>query len=138
MKKIVLLFLFCILSVQLFSQVSTVWEKRYNGPGNSYDEATSIYVDGAGNVYVAGASTGSGSGKDFAVVKYNSEGLTQWVGRYNGPGNGDDDAYTVKVDNAGNVYVSGTSTGSGTGFDYCVVKYNSSGVQQWAARYNGP
>ncbi|HMQ80004.1 MAG TPA: SBBP repeat-containing protein [Ignavibacteria bacterium] len=138
MKKIILLSLIFVFSTQIYSQVSTVWEKRYNGTGNDYDEATSIYVDAAGNIYVAGASTGSGSGKDFTVVKYNSDGLTQWVGRYNGPGNADDDAYLVKVDNAGNVYVSGASTGSGTGLDYCVVKYNSAGVQQWASRYNGP
>ncbi|NOS84012.1 MAG: T9SS type A sorting domain-containing protein [Ignavibacteria bacterium] len=139
MKTFILSLIILILTAgNLYSQVSTDWEKRYNGTGNDYDEATSIYVDGAGNIYVAGASTGSGSGKDFTVVKYNSDGLTQWVGRYNGPGNGDDDAYLVKVDNAGNVYVSGASTGSGSGLDYCVVKYNSAGVQQWASRYNGP
>lgn len=138
MKKSILLLSFLVFTTHIFSQVSTVWEKRYNGTGNNYDEATSLFVDGAGNIYVAGASTGSGSGKDFTVVKYNSDGLTQWVGRYNGPGNADDDAYLVKVDNAGNVYISGASTGSGTGLDYCVVKYNSAGVQQWASRYNGP
>ena len=134
MKTILLFILICIFSTQLISQVSTVWEKRYNGPGNSYDEATSIYVDGAGNVYVAGASTGSGTGQDLAVVKYNSDGLTQWVGRYNGPGNSsDDDAYIVKVDNSLNVYLAGT-----TGSNFCVVKFNSAGAQQWATHYNGP
>ena len=139
MKTFILSLIILILTAgNLYSQVSTVWEKRYNGTGNGYDEATSLFVDAAGNIYVAGASTGSGSGKDFTVVKYNSDGLTQWVGRYNGPGNADDDAYLVKVDNAGNVYVSGASTGSGSGLDYCVVKYNSAGVQQWASRYNGP
>ncbi len=139
MKKILLLSVICNLTfVTAFSQVSTVWEKRYNGTGNGYDEATSLFVDGAGNVFVAGASTGSGSGKDFTVVKYNSDGLTGWIARYNGPGNAVDDAYLVKVDNSGNVYVSGASTGTGSGLDYCVVKYNSAGTQQWAARYNGP
>ena len=139
MKKLIFLFIVCIFtSGFIFSQVSTVWEKRYNGTGNDYDEATSVFVDAAGNIFVAGASTGAGSGLDYLVVKYNSGGLVQWVSRYNGPGNGDDDAYLVKADNPGNVYVSGASTGAGTDYDYCVVKYNSSGAQQWAARYNGP
>ncbi len=139
MKKIILLFVICNMTFAIaFSQVSTVWEKRYNGIGNGYDEATSIFVDAAGNVYVAGASTGTGSGIDFTVIKYNSDGVTLWISRYNGPGNAADDAYLVKVDNLGNVYVSGASTGSGSGLDYCVVKYNSTGVQQWASRYNGP
>lgn len=122
----------------LFSQVSTIWEQRYNGTGNGYDEATSLFVDDAGNIYTAGASTGSGSGIDFAVVKYSQAGTLLWSARYNGPGNGADDAYLVKVDNSGNVYVSGASTGTGSNLDYCVVKYNSAGLQQWAARYNGP
>jgi hypothetical protein len=139
MKKILLTFMICNLAFGLsFSQVSLVWEKRYNGTGSNYDEATSLFVDGAGNIYVAGGSTGSGSGKDFTVVKYDAAGNELWAARYNGPGNLDDDAYLVKVDNVGNVYVSGSSTGVSTGLDYCVVKYNSNGVQQWASRYNGP
>ncbi len=139
MNKLLSLLLFWIMIVSVsLSQVSTVWEKRYNGTGNGYDEATSIFIDGAGNVYVAGASTGTNSGFDFTVVKYNSDGVTQWISRYNGPANSEDDAYLVKVDNSGNVYISGASTGSGTEFDYCVVKYNSIVVQQWTARYNGP
>ncbi len=136
--KIIILFLLSIsLTFSLFAQVNTVWDERYNGTGNGYDEATSLNVDASGNIYVAGASTGSGSNKDFTVVKYNSNGITQWVARYNGTGNNLDDAYLVKSDNSGNVYVSGASTGTNSGLDYCVVKYNSSGVQQWVYRYNG-
>lgn len=138
MKLLNYLIIFIFMSLQVFAQVSTVWEKRYNGTGNNYDEATSLFVDNTGNVYVAGGSTGTGSGKDYTVVKYNSAGDLQWTGRYNGTANMDDDAYLVKVDNSGNVYVSGASNGTGTGLDYAVVKYNSAGVQQWVYRYNGP
>jgi len=125
-------------SALTLSQVSTVWEKRFNGQGNRYDEATSITIDNSGNIYIAGASTGSGTGKDFAVVKYNPGGNLLWSADYNGTANGDDDAYLVKTDINGNVYISGASTGSGTGLDYAVVKFNSSGFQQWVYRYNGP
>ncbi len=34
--------------------------------------------------------------------------------------------------------MTGTSQGIGTNMDYATVKYNSSGIEQWAARYNGP
>ena len=47
MKKITYLLVIIHFTMAItFSQVTTVWEKRYNGTGNGYDEATSIYVDG--------------------------------------------------------------------------------------------
>ncbi|MCX7877787.1 MAG: SBBP repeat-containing protein, partial [Ignavibacteria bacterium] len=138
MKSVLILMTSFLILFQSYSQVSQLWTKRYNGTGNSYDEATSVWIDNSGNIYIAGGSTGSGSGLDFTVIKYNSLGDVIWTARYNGPGNGFDDAYSVKCDNQGNVYVSGSSEGAGSGLDYCVVKYNPSGVQQWVYRYNGP
>ncbi len=116
-----------------------LWVARYNGPGNSFDSASAIAVDASGNVYVTGASTGSGTGFDYATIKYDSSGQQQWVARYNGPGNGEDEAVGIAVDVSGNVYVTGYSAGLGTGLsDYATIKYDASGNQLWVARYNGP
>jgi len=114
------------------------WVARYNGPGNGFDYATALAVDGAGNVYVTGSSSGSGISSDYATIKYNAAGVQQWAARYNGPGNFYDAATALAVDGAGNVYVTGESDGSGTSYDYATIKYNAAGVQQWVARYNGP
>src|SRR5207302_1761886 len=114
------------------------WVARYSGPGNDLDIGNAIAVDPSGNVYVTGASSGSGTGFDYATVKYDSSGQQQWVARYNGPGNADDEAYGIAVDASGNVYVTGYSAGSGTGNDYATIKYDSSGQEQWVARYDGP
>jgi uncharacterized delta-60 repeat protein len=139
MKKLIFLFLIvhCTLNNDnCFSQVNQEWVARYNGPGNSFDYAVSLAVDGSGNVYVTGGSVGNGTGYDYATIKYNSSGVQQWAARYNGPANSGDEAYSLAVDGSGNVYVTGYSV-SGTR-DYATIKYNSSGVQQWVARYNGP
>ena len=134
----ILLFILFVFTGSVLSQVAQQWVARYNGPGNDTDVAYSIALDGSGNVYVTGYSIGSGTSRDYCTIKYNSSGVQQWVARYNGPGNSEDQARSIVVDGSGNVYVTGSSTGSGTSYDYCTIKYNSSGVQQWVARYNGP
>ena len=117
-------------------QVNQDWVERYNGSGNSNDEAHSIVVDGSGNVYATGWGW-TAQGLDYITIKYNSSGVQQWVQTYNGPGNSLDETSSIAVDGSGNVYVTGRSTGSGTDYDYATIKYSSSGVQQWVQRYNG-
>ncbi|MBE2226885.1 MAG: SBBP repeat-containing protein [Ignavibacteria bacterium] len=114
------------------------WMQTFNGPGNGNDNARSLALDADGNVYITGYSTGSTLGADFTTIKYNSAGVQQWLQTYNGPGNGDEDAYSLVLDAMGNIYITGYSAGSGTSLDCATVKYNSQGVQQWQQRYNGP
>jgi len=111
-----------------------LWVSRYNN-GNGIDEATAIAIDSTGNVYVTGRSQGNGTGFDYATVQYDTNGSQLWVSRYD-KSNGIDEATAIALDSAGNVYVTGRSLGSTTGFDYCTIKYDSSGKQVWRARYN--
>jgi hypothetical protein len=97
------------------------WVTRYNGGfGFSFDSANAIAVDSTGNAYVTGRSAGPGiyGYPDYATIKYDSTGQQQWVARYNGPGDTDDQAVAIAVDQLGNVYVTGTSNG-----DYVTIKY---------------
>ncbi|HEX7401422.1 MAG TPA: SBBP repeat-containing protein [candidate division Zixibacteria bacterium] len=115
----------------------TAWVRRYNGTGNDWDEAGAVAADNFGNVYVTGRSTGSGTSYDYATIKYLPDGDTAWVRRYNGQGNGYDQATAIAVDNSGNVYVTGASTGSGTGLDFATIKYLANGDTGWVIRYDG-
>ena len=114
------------------------WVARYNSPENSDDCAKAMTVDAAGNVYVTGYSHNSSSHYDYATTKYDSDGIEQWVARYNGPGNYHDTSKAIAVDAFGNVYVTGHSYGDETSYDYATIKYNSDGVELWVARYNNP
>lgn len=140
MKTVNLLFmLFLLASSAAYSQVTQEWLAVYNGPsGNRQDEATDIFIDSQGNVYVTGNSEGTGGIDDYATVKYNSAGVQQWVARYNGTGNGLDFANAVAVDNFGNVYVTGQTTAPGNHRNYTTIKYNAAGVELWVVHYNGP
>jgi len=115
-----------------------IWRTEYNGAGNSLDEAHAVAVDPSGNVYVTGWSYGgAGTGYDYATVKYNSTGVQQWASRYTNVAGGTDEAWDIDVDNAGNVFVTGSSDGAGTNSAATTVRYNSAGVQQYANRFEG-
>jgi len=136
MKAIILL-LFILVNGPAVSQLNEEWVRSFNGPVNGNDEALTHVTDNSGNVYSSGKVLGSGSGFDIYTVKYNPSGNILWERIYNGPGNGNDIAYSIALDNAGNVFVAGESTGSGTDKDFVLIKYNDLGAEQWNRRYNG-
>jgi len=103
----------------------SLWVRRYNGPGNNEDRASSMCLDSEGNVYVTGLSYGQRTQRDFATIKYNSSGTLKWVMRYDGPVNGNDEGAAIKSDLTGNIYVTGTSRGISTGYDFLTIKYSS-------------
>jgi outer membrane protein assembly factor BamB len=125
-------------TIKYYSNGDTAWVRRYNGTGNGADVCPAIAVDGSGNVYVTGSSLCIGTGSDYATIKYDPNGNQLWLRTYNGPGNGSDGASGIALDDSGNVYVTGTSVGSGTGSDYATIKYDPDGNQLWVRRYDGP
>ena len=100
-----------------------IWVRRYNGPAAGGDWATAIAVDASGNSYVTGSSYGNTTTQyDFATLSYDPSGTERWTQRYNGPANFYDNPHAIAV-HSGNVYVSGSSGGNGTGLDYTTIKY---------------
>jgi hypothetical protein len=117
-----------------------LWVARYNGPANGADAAEAIALDGSGNVYVTGGSTGTTfPDSDYATIMYNSAGQQQWVARYNSPANGTDSATRIAIDGSGNVCVTGHTRDPSTNYEhYLTIRYNSAGQEQWVASYSGP
>lgn len=115
---------------------SEIWVNRYDSPSHKDDYARSMVIDNALNVIVTGTSVGANSNMDFCTVKYNSNGAQQWVQRYNGPANNIDFANSLSIDSFNNIYACGYSFGTGTRYDFCILKYSPEGTQQWTERYN--
>jgi type IX secretion system substrate protein/beta-propeller repeat-containing protein len=119
----------------------SVWTRSYNGPATGGDYSFSVAVDVGGNVYITGRSDSAGAQR-FTTIKYNSSGVRQWVVRFNPPPPVTgvfDEARMVKVDAAGNVYVTGSSEAniSSTSDDYLTVKYDMNGMMLWQKRHPG-
>ncbi|MHA6249646.1 SBBP repeat-containing protein [Pontibacter sp. CAU 1760] len=110
------------------------WASRHEG--DSYDQAMAIAVDNQGGVYVTGSSVGETGSFDYATVRYNAAtGEQDWVSRYSAHISS---AAAIAVDNAGSVYLTGSSYNSDfTGTGYVTVRYDAAtGEQVWASRYD--
>ncbi len=134
------------------------WATYYGGTG--WDWGNSCAVDSGGYVYLAGhaASTANiasaghqntygGGSEDAFLVKFDDSGALQWATYYGG--NQSDKGHFCETDIDGNVYLSGESFSSsaiasgghqnihGGGRDAFLVKFNGSGIRQWATYYGG-
>ncbi len=103
------------------------WVRTYGGPrGSSAAFAVAMSPSGR-TVFVTGGSAGATSGRDYATVAYRAAtGTRLWVRRYNGPGNGNDVAFSVAVSHTGDrVLVTGESPGANGRDDYATIAYRS-------------
>jgi hypothetical protein len=105
------------------------WASFYDGPGPDYDFIKSIGIDELHYyTYITGQINISGSTQyENVLIKYNSLiGDTIWIKRNSNIG-----AQDMRVDNIGNVYLTGAGSGVKT------MKYNTEGVINWETVYSG-
>ena len=115
--------------VKFDSSGAQQWNLTWGGRSGGY--GFGVAVDSANNVYVVG-----GTSQDMVLVKYDSSGMQQWNRTWGGSQN--DFGFGVAVDSSNNVYLAGRTYSFGEGlYDMALVKYDSSGVQQWNHTWGG-
>jgi hypothetical protein len=114
----------------------TLWTNRFHYAGDGA-YATAIAVERSGNVFVTGFANGPGGGDDFLTIKLSGSGASVWTNRYNGLGNGDDQANAIAVDGNGNAFVTGGAAAAGQ-IEFVTIKYSNTGVPVWTNHYKGP
>jgi hypothetical protein len=121
-----------------YDAAGTLLWSRQLGTGD-FEESSGVSADGLGNVYIAGTTRGglsgpNAGGNDAFVAKYDAAGTLQWT-RQLGTTE-PDEGYGVSADGLGNVYISGTTSGSlaepnsGT-IGAFVAKYDPAGTLLW-------
>ncbi len=130
-------------TIKLNANGQIAWAKNYYGQGTiplKKAIGTSIAVRN-NEAYVTGYATGTKNNRDFITIKYNTNGVQQWLKDYSYIAAGEDVARKLAMDVSGNVYVTGQSYGvvwnDIRANDYTTIKYDNNGNQQWVMRYNG-
>jgi hypothetical protein len=120
----------------------------YQHGGPLLDRTSGVAVDGDGNVYVSGATTGdldqpNAGGDDAIVVKYDVSGALAWVRQLGTPAF--DYARDVAVDPSGDVTIVGYSAGdldaNGVppgGNDIFVARFAPDGTRRWLVQTGTP
>src|SRR5277367_3019675 len=133
-----------VFAVPLIAQ-KLAWESQFRSSGGG-DQCTSAAVDSSG-IYVAGflgaigtlpGQTGSGSGPDSFVRKYDTSGNELWTRQF---GTGKPAFAFGMTAGGGGVYVVGQATGTFPGQTQnlneqgFVIKYDTKGTEQWVREF---
>lgn len=120
------------------SSGDTVWTRTYDRTG--YDDYLySLSVDDQNNIFLGGSAQYAQSyiTEDFAVVKYNSDGVFQWERFYNGFYDNRDQIVDLATDETGNVFAAGNSYDDSFLSTAMVIKYSPAGDSLWSISFNG-
>jgi len=108
-----------------------VWDKTYDR--SQYDWGLFIDVDKYGNVFVLGRTNDANSQRACTTIKYDSNGVQQWVNHYKVSGTGDSYCVALKTDKNSNTYIEASDQFSSS---FVTLKYNPAGTLLWTRRYN--
>lgn len=158
-------FLFVLVLTSALSAQTFQWAKKFGGTSFSETQPSSMICDNSGNIFITGMFGGTvdfdpgaatfnltsyGSAYDAFLVKLSPAGTLLFALHFGGAGSVTRGSM-VRLDNSGNIYVTGTSTNTadfdpGAGVasltsspfeDIFICKLNPAGALLWAKRIGG-
>lgn len=141
-----------ILSVSLSQSQAQSFTYATHAGFTNFEYSNAMVTDASGNVFITGkfrdsikfgtlATLITNGYDDIFIVKYNSSGVAQWSKKF-GSTTGYDTGTGIRLDASGNIYLCGQFGGTiafdsysltSSSGEIFVVKFNSSGVAQWAS-----
>jgi hypothetical protein len=109
---------------------------RTTGTGVGFDRATQAVTDNQGYIYITGTYATTSNGLDYKTIKFDQQGNVKWISTFDNTAHQDDIANAIAVDFDGNVYITGKTFNSMGNYDYCTIKYDSLGTEQWTRFYD--
>jgi hypothetical protein len=106
-----------------------IWQR--SGAEYSCESVPQFVINHAGNLYLTCKRN-----QDYFLVQYDALGSLVEEYFYNGPANGDDQPAAIVSDSTGNIYVTGRSSGLGTGNDFTTLKFDANLNLRWISRYD--
>ncbi len=119
-----------ILILKYDSDGNLDWDIRYSAPDIVRHDVVAGAVDPAGNIYVVANVFADPAVEDYDVLvaKFNTAGGLVWTYTYASGAGEDDLAKTIRLDDANNIYIGGTSAGD----ELFVIKLAQSAVVEVA------
>jgi hypothetical protein len=122
--------------VKTDSNGSLQWSKTYGGSGMDRIYADVVQTSDGGYALAGCTSSYGGGDLDFWLVKTDENGTMLWSQAYGGPQ--EEIAFALIQTSDGGYVIGGRSLSFGPGYDFYVVKTNSTGDAEWAHNFGGP
>jgi len=117
---------------------NVLWRKHFDGENHLDDVSQALSLDDSSNVYVTGSSETQKGITEIVTVKYNQDGDELWTETFKGRKKESTEPYFLRPgfihyersSTVSNFYIAGC-----IGDDVLILRYNTNGLQKWAARY---
>lgn len=128
-----------ILMLKYNSSLMLLWQNTFSGTAFGSDVPVQMLISSDNKLVVSAAVYNSVTGLDFGTYRFDTNSALIMQHFQNGTGNNQDIPYSIALDAANNIYVTGSSRNADTlgSEDMLTLKIDPTGLLLWQRRFNG-